>query len=113
MTIIINDILEMLSDDMVSHGLIAQYLKQVNTDALPIEEPIKDALKRLLESDSIEIGIAKMKTPDYLEFVAWNGTVDEKVSRALDAVANTNGSDKEFAYWLCLQENVDRYEGHG
>jgi len=112
MTIVINDILEILEDDMVSHGLIAQYLKQLNTDALPIEELIKDALKRLLLSGNIEIGIAKMKMPDYLEFVAWNGTVDEKVSRALNAVANINEPDKEFAYWLCLKENVDRYEGH-
>ena len=111
MNTMLNDLIEMLEDDIVSHGLFAQYLKQENSDEHPIEELIGDALKQLLLSERVEIGIARMKTPDYLEFVAWNGKVDEKVSRALAAVATANGPDKEFAYWLCLKENIDHYEG--
>jgi len=51
-----------------------------------------------------------MKTPDYVEFVAWNGSVEERVNRAVKAVAAASGPDKEFADWLCLRENVDRFE---
>ena len=54
--------------------------------------------------------LAKMKTPDYVEFVAWNGSVEERVNRAVKAVAAASGPDKEFADWLCLRENVDRFE---
>jgi hypothetical protein len=112
MTTITDDILDMLDNDIVSHGLIAQCLRQADTDALQFEELIKETLKGLLASGNVEIGIPEMKTPDYLEFVAWKGTVDERVSRAVDAVANVSGPDKEFAYWLCLRENIDRFEGH-
>ena len=34
----------------------------------------------------------------------------DKVERAIDAVLNTEDRDREFAYWLCLTRNIDRYE---
>jgi hypothetical protein len=105
MTTIINDILEMLNDDMVDHGFLAQYLQRSGS-----EVRIADVLEELLTSGKVEIGIA-IATPGYVEFVAWKGCVAERISRAMNAVAAASGADKDFAYWLALRENVDRFEG--
>lgn len=105
------EILEMLEDDMVSHGFLVQYLNQADGGKRGSEHRLPETLKTLLGTGKVEIGVAKMTTPDYVEFVAWKGTTDERVDRALEAVAESNGVDKEFAYWLSLRENVDRFEG--
>ena len=105
-----NDILEMLNDDIVSRGLVAQSVEETEHDLLSRSEKEGKVLKELLASDKVEIGAPVRLRPDYLEFVAWRGTVDDRILRAMSAVANTVGHDKEFAYWLCLRKNVDRYE---
>ena len=111
MTTIINDILEMLKDDMVSHGLIAQCVKQSGIDPIDLPVQIKNVLEELLKSGKVEVGITRLARPDYVEFVAWKGSIAERASRAMDAAAAANDVDKEFAYWLSLRENVDRFEG--
>lgn len=111
MTTTTDEILEMLEDDMVSHGLLAQCLNQADSSTTSPEDGLAKVLKGLLATGKVEIGMAKMTTPDYVEFVAWKGTGDERVDRAMEAVAEADGPDKEFAYWLCLRENVDRFEG--
>jgi len=107
-----SDILEMLDTDIVSRGLIAQCVKTAGEHDLHLPAGNEGkVLSELLESDKVEIGVPVQARPDYLEFIAWRGTVDDRVSRALELVANAIGHDKEFAYWLCLRKNVDRYEG--
>jgi len=108
---LINDILTMLNDDMVSRGLIVQCVEEAGDDLLSPSAKEGRVLRELLASDTVEIGTAKLLRPDYVEFVAWRGTVDDRILRAMRAVANAGGHDKEFAYWLCLRRNVDRYEG--
>jgi hypothetical protein len=110
MNTITDDILKLANDDMISHGLVTQFLKQIDTSANPSEKRVKDALKEILATGKIEMGTTKMTTSDYVEFVAWNGTIEERINRAIEAVATVNGPDKEFAYWLCLRENVDCFE---
>lgn len=110
MITIINDIFQMLNDDMVSHGLLAQCVEQTNTGAIYSQLGIKNVLAELLATEKVEVGVAKLVKPDYVEFIAWRGSVAERASRAMDAVAAASGADKEFAYWLCLRENVDRFE---
>ena len=110
MTATTDEILEMLEDDMVSHGFLVQYLNRADTSRKAYESRLPETLKTLLGARSVEIGVAKVTTTDYVEFVAWKGTTDERVDRAIEAVAESNGPDKEFAYWLCLRENVDRFE---
>lgn len=111
MTTPIDDVLEMLADDMVSHGWLVQYLEQSESSSSPVDERIRLLLTQLLSSSKVEIGIPEQATPEYLEFVAWKGTVEERVRRALAAVDAVSGHDELFAYWLCLRENVDRFEG--
>lgn len=111
MTTMTDDILQMLENDMVSHGNLAQYLKQSNIDTTLTEKALEDALMQILESGKIAIGIPIPTSPEYVEFVAWNGPVRTQVERAIKSVDSVSGHDKEFAYWLCLQENVDRFEG--
>ena len=105
-----DDILEMLRDtDMVEHGFFVQCVADGNGGAA-LEPRVEALLAELLSSGKVEIGEAKQASPGASEFVAWRGTVAERVSRAGSAVSNAVGHDKQFAYWLCLRENVDRYE---
>ena len=110
MTPTTDDLLEMLDDDMVSHGLLAQCLKQADATTTNSNNQLADALRDLLATGKVAIGSANLTTPDYVEFVGWRGTTDERIERALQAVDKADGPDEEFAYWLCLRENVDRFE---
>jgi hypothetical protein len=104
-----DDVLEMLSDDMVSHGWFTQYLKQAAQEDKHPQVPITEALKEILESGKVEIGETRA-IPGYVEFIAWKGSIAERIVRAMNAVAAVSGHDKDFAYWMALRENVDRFE---
>lgn len=97
------DIIELLGEDMMSHGFLVQ---QVTNSRLPI------LLAELLSTNDVEVGKTELSKPDYVSFIAWKGTVAERVQRALAAVAQASDQDKEFAYWLALRKNVDRFEEH-
>ncbi len=104
---IATEILEMLRDDMVSHGLLVQ-----QSSAFDDPDPdtrLRRLLAELLSPGQIEIGEAKKTAADHVEFIAWCGSVEARINRALDKVASARSIDKEFAYWLCLRENVDRF----
>jgi hypothetical protein len=107
---IASDVIEMLSEDMVSHGLLSQCVEPTEGDDTPSSLRVRNLLAELLSSGKVEVGEAKLASPDYVEFIAWKGTVEDRVRRALESVENMRGHDKEFAYWLCLRENVDRFE---
>ena len=111
MNTIVSDVLDELHEDLISHGWLVQAIMLADQGSRPSQSRIINVLTELLETGQVEIGLTHQAEPDYLEFVAWNGTVEGKTSRALEAVAAANGPDKEFAYWLCLRENVDRFEG--
>jgi hypothetical protein len=104
-----DDILGMLRDDMVSHGFFARCIAD-GGGSFSLESRVGALLAELLSSGRVEIGMAKPSGPDYVEFVAWTGSVPERISRAMSAVSDAVGHDREFAYWLCLRENVDRCE---
>jgi len=104
------DIIEMLKDDMVSHGFLTQYLSTCGEGVPMSSTGVANVLSELLSSEMVEIGEAKLSTSDYVEFIAWRGTVAERVDRALKVVASAADMDKEFAYWLALRENIDRFE---
>jgi len=110
MTTISNQIVDHLSDDMVSHGLLVQFVQQTEDRRSGPPLNWKEILRELL-SDGVEIGTARKKTPDYVEFIAWRGSIDERIARAEKSVRDSSDFDKEFAYWLALRKNVDRYEG--
>lgn len=105
-----DEILDLLNDDMVSHGLLAQCVEQIDDCDVPLETRLKSTLADLLSSGKVEIGSAHLARPDYVEFVAWQGSIDERMLRAIEAIRVTSDADKEFAYWLCLREKVDRFE---
>lgn len=111
MSTIANQILELLNDDMVSHGLLVQCIGEEKSTDQSRKLSMNDVLEELLLSEKVEIGIAKMSAPNYVEFIAWKGTVGKRVSRAIETAYSVSVPDREFAYWLCLRENVDRFEG--
>ncbi len=110
MTTITNQILKLLNDDMVSHGLLVQCIEEVKSTYELQKLCVNDVLEELLLSEKVEIGIAKIATSNYVEFIAWKGTVGERVSRAIETIHTVSDTDREFAYWLCLRKNVDRFE---
>ncbi len=104
-----SDIIDLLNDDMVSHGLLVQCVEQNDSCGNGPKLNWKDVLEELL-SREVEIGIAKSTSADYVEFIAWSGSVSERICRAVECVKKAVASDQEFAYWLCLRKNVDRFE---
>ncbi|WP_298866275.1 hypothetical protein [uncultured Gimesia sp.] len=103
-------IVELLNDDMVSHGLLVQCIEEDESIHNRPQLKWTEVLENLL-SGEVEIGIAKSKSEEYVEFIAWRGSINERISRAVEYVDKASTSDQEFAYWLCLRKNVDRYEG--
>ena len=109
MTTISQYIMGLLQDDILSHGLLVQCVEQGERGDKATMSALKDVLAELL-SDEVEIGSAKSTANDYVEFIAWKGNVSERIDRAIECVDKAVGPDKEFAYWLCLRKNIDRYE---
>jgi hypothetical protein len=110
MSTIFDCILELLGDDMVYHGELVQCIESA-TKNRERRMAWEDVLGELLVSGKVEIGTAKLASPNYVEFIAWKGTAEERVARAIEAVVKASGPDRGFAYWLALVKNVDRHEG--
>jgi hypothetical protein len=109
MSSVANYITDLLNEDMVSHGLLVQC---VEDDVIRGDEPLsgwKVVLDELL-SGEVEIGTAKSANGEYVEFIAWKGSTKDRISRAVEALIRSPASAKEFAYWLCLRKNIDRYD---
>jgi hypothetical protein len=104
------EVIDLLNDDFVTHGQIAHGVAQDASSNSATMSGIREVLFELLQTGTVEIGNTYAKGQSYVEFVAWKGSLEEKVARAIQAVAAASGHDKEFAYWLCLRENVDRFE---
>jgi len=96
---------ELLGQDIVSHGWVVQCVQQEYEPHFEWPEVLRELL-----SGDVEIGEAKLSTPDHVEFIAWKGTIAERASRAVERVEGLQAPDREFAYWLALRKNVDRFE---
>jgi hypothetical protein len=108
-----NYILGLLNEDMVSHGLLVQCVEEYTRGDGGLLRDWKDVLGQLLLSGNVEIGDTQRTSLGYVEFIAWRGTVGERIARAIECADSATGPNHEFAYWICLQENVDRFEGEG
>ena len=109
----ISAILEALESDIVSNGFLVQLIRNAEGDMPPSQERIRQVLIMLLSKGCVEIGNARIAGPDYVEFIAWNGNSHARITRAMNAVSTTNDNEKEFAFWLCMRKNIDRFEGGG
>ncbi len=108
---IVDDVREMLQDDMLNHADLVHYVRYRCGDDVDTVREVASVLEHVLQTGEIEIGNARLiPTRDYVEFVAWRGTVQDRVKRALEAVEAADEMDKHFAYWLTFRRNVDRYE---
>lgn len=103
-----DDLKEQLEDDLLYHAWIVQCVADYSEDT-GVPRHWEDVLRDML-ADGIEIGDARIARPDYVEFVAWTGSLDERMARAVACVESAPSNDAAFAYWLCLAQNVDRYE---
>lgn len=109
MSEIADAILEDLASDLSYHGIVEQCAKTCLGDSGNTWDVIASTLTELLSTGTVEIGFT-VAIPSFVEFVAWKGTVAERVQRAKNAVAEATDIDKTFAYWLCLTKNINRLE---
>ena len=107
MTSAAREILDQLNDDLVDYGFFVQSLND-ETKATGTQFNWPDVLRELLLGD-VEIGDTD-GSPTYVAFLAWRGSVDARVARAMKCVADADPFDRPFAFWLCLRKNIDRYE---
>ncbi len=101
---LVTDLLKELAEDLVYHGWLAQAVEHEDAGL-----DWKTVLTELL-SEGVEIGDARVASPKYVEFIAWKGTAEERVLRAIECVNGLSGHDRTFAYWLALRKHVDRFE---
>jgi len=99
---------ESLTSDIVSIGEARQIAQNFAVGTTSFTDFLRSVLVCLLNS-GVEIGYAVNPTGSYVEFVAWRGTPEMKVSRLLAEMAR-NEKDFDFTVWLALAPNVDRYE---
>ena len=108
---IVEIVVELLDDDIVYHGFFVQCLQQDQDDVAGHALDWRDVLEQVLLSGKVEIGDARLASPDFVEFIAWKGTVADRVAKAVERVNSADTDSRPFAYWLCLRGNADRFEG--
>jgi len=103
-----------LEEDLCSYGWLRQTVKECCLSDVADPESVQAVMVELLAS-GVEVGKAVKAFKDSVEhvaFVAWKGTVEERVGRALTSVDSHTESDRDWAFCLCLPENVDEYESN-
>ena len=110
MTPLAREIIEQLEGDIIYHAWLMQAIKRERSNGISARLRLMELLKELLKSGQVEIGETRLINSGYVEFIAWKGTIEERITRAVSAVDQASNSDKDFAYWICLRHNVDRYE---
>ena len=101
-----------LEGDLCSYGWLQQIVKEFMPGGVDAPEFIRAVVVELLTS-GVEVGKAVKVSKNgmaHVAFVAWKGTVEERVGRALTSVDSHSESDHDWAFCLCLPENVDEYE---
>lgn len=104
------EILQQITDDFVSHGIVEQTIKDSKRTDSVSNDVLCATLQEILQTGRVEIGHLSLGDCQKLEFTAWVGTIEDRVARAVKLHESAVGADKEFAYWLCLTENADRFE---
>ncbi len=89
-------LIEELHEDLLNHGWVEQAVKlRLGKDA-PISLYVQAILEEMLKSGEVEIGetrAGRRQGRDYLEFIAWRGTVEERIARAMKEVERWSGPD--------------------
>jgi hypothetical protein len=101
-----------LHEDLCSYSWFKQTVKshlRSDKDLVSFE---KEVIAVLLASE-VEIGQALpavRNAEKFVKFVAWKGTISEKITRAYDLLEKQSQLDREWAFVFCLKLNVDEYE---
>jgi hypothetical protein len=107
---LVAEIRDSLRDDMASYGFLIQCIKTASNRARPSRVQVRQILERILAPGDVCIGKTSLANPNYVTFIGWQGDASELIERAFRAVDSATEQDKPFAFWLCLQSNVDQYE---
>jgi hypothetical protein len=110
MTTVLQSVRESLGSDLVSYAELRQICATSIPDDIQLRDAVRSTLKHLLRS-GVEIGNAKARGDDYVAFTAWGGTTEQRIERAFKEVElQAQPADSDFAFWLCLAENIDARE---
>jgi hypothetical protein len=101
--------IDALKDDLVSAGELRQIVADSLVETAEARDYMAEVIRHLL-AESIEIGEARNIEGNYVKFIAWKGSITDRCERAFRQWESLHQSDREFAFWFCLRENVDEYE---
>jgi len=105
-------VIDSLQNDLVSVG----ELRQIIMDSLVEKSESRGCMTQVIQdllAQGVEIGETRNIEGKYVKFVAWKGSIIERWERASRHVESLDQIDQDYAFWLCLQNNVDEYEGSG
>jgi len=106
------EILDHLCIDMMQMGFLRGLIETIAEENSYSEVMNFYALlSQILEMDNIEIG-ETWSNPDekFVYFLAWKGSISEKISRLKERESKGDEIDKYYAAWLCLKSNVNKFE---
>jgi hypothetical protein len=98
-----------LQNDLVSYDELRQ-LVICNLPNDVAESIAVEVVVRNLLAEDVQIGHTLNADGKYVKFVAWKGSISERIERARREAESAEECNREFAYWLCLSKNVDEYE---
>ncbi len=109
---LITELSEELASDIVSYGWLMQGIENMLDNSSNRMKQLETVLHKLLSSGIVDIGNAQMADIDRVEFIAWKGSVNHRILRAINSITSSQGTDLYSTFWLCRHDNVDRYEAN-
>ncbi|MEM7625865.1 MAG: hypothetical protein AAF333_09565 [Planctomycetota bacterium] len=103
MNSLLDILVESLETDIISYGELKEII------ATHSNKELLDFVGFALQHD-IEIGTAVDSNGSYVKFIAWSGSINSRIERALLTIEESQEFDKDFSFWLCLRKNVDATE---
>ncbi len=109
-SIIYKDVYSYLETDICDIGFFIQMVQYQSDGSIGIIDRSKEVLSYLLDH-GVEIGqTSRVIGSEYIKFIAWKGTTEERIKRAFDIYNSEVGIDRVFSSWLCLTRNTDKFE---
>jgi hypothetical protein len=102
-------VIDSLQDDLVSVGELRQIIADTLAEKVAAPDFMTQLIRHLL-AKGVEIGDARNIDVNYVKFIAWKGSITDRSERAFRQAECLDEVDRDYAFWLCLERNVDEYE---
>lgn len=101
-------------DDLIYNSWIEQAVRLRVSNEAQISLYLMNVLEEMLKSREVEIGGEVRRERDGVKYIAWEGTVEQRIARAFQETERARQVNPNWglcAYWLRLREKIDGYEG--